>query len=826
MFSGNDKIQQNLFQIDPSKLLHQVDVFLRLNGLFYKFSEGELFEKISIETTLNDILEANKKNPNFLKIAQVIEEWNGEFNSLFVEEEKAFDALLDKFNLPIIEQSHLIEKMQLYNQKLNEEKKISITDNGKCAGLTFTLIISQFLKSMPKNDLIKLEEKIDITRIQHVENLLARVSLDSKSEDDTLEKDYRILFDITLKLQENQQDEHKAMNAIIQYDLIAPTEIKLSWVFNQYTLQYIFKKFFIPEKIIKLGASNHAAHVYLDKNKKIHYYNPNTKYGFLIFDQNDLDQFLNVLVKGFELADVSRCHLTLSLYDLVSRSTPDHDLEHVIRELIEMDYQTRTKELKLNSIEEARIRQEIVNRQSSNGMTALNQACYYNNMKEVDILLALDADVNIRTIMRESPVYFAVIRKNINILQLLLFKKPNVARDDVRVNEYDTSGLVPLHHAIIECSNEAVQLFLQYPWTQINKPLKSPHKKMGWTPLHIATDMSNASIVEMLLKHEEIRLDIKVECITPLQRAATICNPAIFKIYLDHLGVHNINTLSDEKSDGVFLKGKTALCYLMEAMNFEIEEDINNRLDNALMLLEKKADITYLPMNFRWMVIEHGLYKDYATYFPLFKILIMKDELIIDINDETIMQFLTNAIEYDFIEIIRILIEKEPKLLALNVKRETQEENEDKKVESTPIIYTYSLLHHAVVNEALQVIDYFLECDLALMKQRDTLLEKTAKEWAQVLTERENIEAIFAKYIKQPVMTNVTSNASSVDLGVTKTSAYRVNVYRKTTENDILMFAPTTQLKQDDYIKEKMIEEKPRTKDNCCARLRQMFGHR
>jgi ankyrin repeat protein len=128
-------------------------------------------------------------------------------------------------------------------------------------------------------------------------------------------------------------------------------------------------------------------------------------------------------------------------------------------------------------------------------VTALIEACRYNDLKAVKLLIDSGRiDGSIRNIRGNTALIFATYHKNPELLTLVF----NTCVECVNFQNTTTND-TPLHYAVHYSNSVALQLFVDNPETDVNI-----QNIDGKTALHLAFDRRQYELVNILLKSKTI----------------------------------------------------------------------------------------------------------------------------------------------------------------------------------------------------------------------------------------------------------------------------------------------------------------------------------
>lgn len=117
-----------------------------------------------------------------------------------------------------------------------------------------------------------------------------------------------------------------------------------------------------------------------------------------------------------------------------------------------------------------------VNQQDSDGRTPLLHAVMQNHEPVVRLLLTQGTQIGILDCDGRSGIHWAVLRRNLSILQLLL-KHRDEYEPMLAIDMYDNTGWTPLHMAIVRAFEPAMLLLMQLGADINAKAQKCPFQK-------------------------------------------------------------------------------------------------------------------------------------------------------------------------------------------------------------------------------------------------------------------------------------------------------------------------------------------------------------
>ena len=184
-----------------------------------------------------------------------------------------------------------------------------------------------------------------------------------------------------------------------------------------------------------------------------------------------------------------------------------------------------------------------VNVQVNDGKTPLHWAVILGNENLVRLLLQHNADVNIQDTGGYTPLHQLVKEGNTNLVRLLL-------EHNADVNIQDTYGKTPLHQSVIEGDENLVSLLLAQ-----NADVNIQDND-GCTALHLSVLQSHINqrkIFDTLVKHKaQIINTCDAKGLTPLHTAVRSGNAQAVKKLVD-LGA-DISVVKTDKKDAVRLE--------------------------------------------------------------------------------------------------------------------------------------------------------------------------------------------------------------------------------------------------------------------------------
>jgi len=200
----------------------------------------------------------------------------------------------------------------------------------------------------------------------------------------------------------------------------------------------------------------------------------------------------------------------------------------------------------------------------NDGKTIMFYAIKYNYYKLLEKLLNIEyvgfPIIDLKDKNKFYPIHYAVLFNNKKILELLLEKGTDI-------NQKDGNGNTPLMTSIKLKNNKISKFLIENKKININTI-----NNIGETVLHIACNYEQDTIVELLLNHSEIDINIQdlQNKYTPLMYGVSLNNFIITQMLINH---KKINFLCQD------VAGNTAYHH---GINEDVSEDLIKILDEKL----------------------------------------------------------------------------------------------------------------------------------------------------------------------------------------------------------------------------------------------------
>lgn len=401
----------------------------------------EKFGSIDFAPQLKSILKQIKSTPHeeeskkLKGMLKAVASWDGEFDSLVLVE-WALEDLTAKL-LPFSWAQGPILKNWPEFCKLTGRAVSNQFSRGVCGALTR---LSELSLVLTTEELERFPSHVR-SRLVDFEAYLRRMATWDGQNIEEVKEDFEIFEQFVLPI---QADLCNWQSALEGFPLDIELPFALSFVHNRESLAYFFKRVLQPGKVIFLGASDHAARIFVTQDDEIVYYNPNERYGFLTFHLEKIEYFLSKLAQGFRDVSVDKFSLTVDTCDAQGFRSYPLEFKALFNELLNI--QTCGGRMPIK---------QVINRQGSNGETALYMACYANNCEQVTLLLQLGADPNLCEVRRTMPLHIAAMRGNLDITKLLL------GVQNIKIDFLDKKGYTPLRWALaVNSFSVAKSLFM------------------------------------------------------------------------------------------------------------------------------------------------------------------------------------------------------------------------------------------------------------------------------------------------------------------------------------------------------------------------------
>ncbi|WP_058533162.1 ankyrin repeat domain-containing protein [Legionella saoudiensis] len=514
------------------EVMGNVEKYLVHSGIEHHFKEHGIFSHIDLEAEIKKVVmqeaeQLNSSEPPMhqeINVSMCLDALCAEDYETIVEE--AFLDLFKLINFIGVSQGRIINNVRKYQQLIGTPKEDLLGSEGQCGGIALAFIAGEISKGISHSP----------SQLQGFELFLGRIAhWDGTSAiNESLQHDMEFFIKKVGELQKEQFNPFPLFNEMLGSNSVL-SNLSLSWIHNQYTLDFIFKEVYKTQpQLIYTSADYHASMIQPTAENEIIYFNPNQQFGSMRLKVDDkfYDLFCGGLRTGHSNTYVERMPLSLECF---SSHPQEMDLETILDTLInisiEHDPATR---LRSNSLKEAA--KVIVNRQASNGRTALMEAAIRGNLIEVRLLLnKYGADPRLIDIKHNDALRYAITcgREDIALEILnhkdmtrvnkaadgmtylhlaLLHKQLGVVNkllstEDIQLNTKSQdarfSGFTPLHFAILKGLDDVCERLINNEDVLLN----TPEKRVGVTPLHLAIDQHNPKVVALLLKQKRVQID-------------------------------------------------------------------------------------------------------------------------------------------------------------------------------------------------------------------------------------------------------------------------------------------------------------------------------
>lgn len=214
-----------------------------------------------------------------------------------------------------------------------------------------------------------------------------------------------------------------------------------------------------------------------------------------------------------------------------------------------------------------------VNARDGNGKAIIHEVVYdTSGIEKLEYLLTFpNIQIDLKQVDQTTPLYRAVLARNVDAVQLLIRKGA-----DVNAANNDN------HQTILMCAaayhyTEALSQLLMTRRIRVNA-----QDELGNTALHIAVQRGFPDIVEKLLEHKDIDVNIKNEMgWTALSTAAFYDHKEIVKLLLKR-GDIDVNAVDRNQQTALFqaasVNGEAAAALLLS--DKRIDTSVRNRPEN------------------------------------------------------------------------------------------------------------------------------------------------------------------------------------------------------------------------------------------------------
>lgn len=391
------------------------------SGLEEKFGSLDLTSQLDgfLHKITND--EDDKETNDLKAIMDVVASWDGEFDSLVTVE-----AELEKLTVKLLPFDWSQDRILQNWPQFCKLTGIATSDRyarGVCGALSR---LSELSLILTQDDLDRLPENLHARLVNFEDYLKCMAAWDGKDIKEVRE-DFKAFEAMVLPMQDDLCNWQFTLQ---DCPLNVGPSFSFSFVYNSETLIYFFRTILKPGKVIYLGASDHAARLFVTIDNKIVYYNPNERYGYLTFDLENLSPFLYKLAQGFRNVSVQKFSLTVDVYDAQGFRPYPLKFKKIFNKLL---HKQKAGHLPIKL---------VVNNQGMNGETALYMAAYENNLKQVSLLIKLGADPNLCELTRTAPLHIAAMRGNLEITRLFL------SVNNIKIDCLDNKARTPLAWAL------------------------------------------------------------------------------------------------------------------------------------------------------------------------------------------------------------------------------------------------------------------------------------------------------------------------------------------------------------------------------------------
>lgn len=560
------------------KILSKVKKYLDKYGVIHHFLENRIFSHIDLKEEIKRIILTNETSKSEktddasliggrIHVDDCLEHCLGDEVS-----DRAIEDLFNLMSFYGISQSRLIDTVINYQKLMNTEEELIISVDGECAGLALTYIAAELYKNLYGVNLMQL-----LPQLHQFEHTLANIAYwDGVTIDEKLRNDMDFFINTVHELQDNQREPSFLLNGI-------HTNLSFSWVFNQATLTHFINLFSQNHpQLIYMGADHHASMIYPQSANKIVYFNPNQRFGSMKLSVDD--SFFSLLCGGLRTGHSNtyedRMPISLKVFSAVEHKM---ELKKIIDELIDVAINS---EPDLQSMDRRLAIGRVINKQGSNGRTALMEAVNENNIELVKLLLnEYGADPGLNDIYGKNAILSAIL-KNDEASALEILNHMEMYQINKVVN-----GSSCLHWALIKKHHELAMRLLSIEDIKLN--LQSKHEyALGFTPLHFAIHAGFDDVCEALITNPDVLLNVaeKQRGITPLHAAIGWHRPQVVKLLLEQERIVK-NKRSKETSEQ-YPDGYNALIYL--ANEFKNLDDSDPEYPQTVQQL---SDIYQLVMH-------------------------------------------------------------------------------------------------------------------------------------------------------------------------------------------------------------------------------------
>lgn len=594
------------------EVIGNVEKYLVHSGISHHFKEHGIFSHIDFAEEIKKLIvqseaaQLNSSEPLIKKninIAECMEELGQENYESIAE--MAFLDLFKLIDFIGISQGRIISNIRKYQQSIGTDEEDLIDSRGQCAGIVLAYIASETNKGGSHTPY----------QLQFFEQFLSRIAYwDGESAiDESLRSDLDFFIKKVGALQEQQLNPFPVLNDMLNGD--SPhSNLSLSWVHNQHTLGFIFKEVYKTQpQLLYLAADQHVSMVQPLSENEILYFNPNQQFGSMRLKADDTfyDLFCGGLSTGHSNTYVDRMPLSLECF---SSNNSEMDLETLLNTLINITIE-HDPEARFKTMDSENAVRAVVNRQASNGRTALMEATIRGNLAEVRLLLhKYGADPRLIDIKHKDALRYAILHGREDIALEILNHKAMTGVNKV------LDGMTYLHLALLNKCIKVANKLLSTEDIQLNTVSKEQAFK-GFTPLHFAILKGLDEVSEHLINNEDVLLNTaEKECgMTPLHLAIDRHNPKVVRLLLQQKRV-NIDKCSTQ-FDEAHPQGFNAFVYLAKEFSYLDTEELDYPDTCAALadiyeqLLEANVSQDGLTSEDRLFLFEHLIHHN-ERYVP------------------------------------------------------------------------------------------------------------------------------------------------------------------------------------------------------------------
>lgn len=205
-------------------------------------------------------------------------------------------------------------------------------------------------------------------------------------------------------------------------------------------------------------------------------------------------------------------------------------LHQILKEMDENDDNARMLKLDLSGLS-----QEHLDAKGVHGATLLHLAATRGLVRTAETLIDLRANINARDDAENTPLHLACRQGHANVVSLLL-------NNDARTNLRDELGWSVLHGAAAKGHVKIVDHLLHKDKSTLN----FTESMQGSTALHVAIVRDNTTVVERLLKEDELNVGIQDNAgRSALHLASLRGNEAILTMLLKTEAGQNLDIVND-----------------------------------------------------------------------------------------------------------------------------------------------------------------------------------------------------------------------------------------------------------------------------------------